>query len=77
LGHTTLGKPKPKRKSIEHESLSFSTFLRKIANEWEAILNTGRMKRRYQKQQEKDKENKIQKQERQEWERFLREEGIE
>lgn len=64
------------RKSIEHESLSFSTFLRKIANEWEATVNTGRMKRGYQRLQEKDRENEIQKQERLEWERYLREEGI-
>jgi len=70
-------RPKSKRKSIEHESLQFSTFLRKIANEWEATVNTGRMKRRHQIQQEKDKEREIQKQERLEWERFLREEGIE
>ncbi len=64
--------PNDRDKELRIEKL----FLRKIAKEWEAIVNTGRMKRRYQKLREKDKENEIQKQERIEWERFLREEGI-
>jgi len=71
----TVWKPKSKRKSIEHESLQFSTFLRKIAKEREAIVTTGRMKRRHQRQQEKVKEREIQKQDRLEWEQYLREIG--
>ncbi len=75
LPRNTVWKLKSNRKSVEHESLQFSTFLRKIANEWEAIVITGRMRRKYQTQQEKEKEREIQKQERLEWERYLREIG--
>jgi hypothetical protein len=60
-------------RGIEHESLSFSTFLRKMATEWEAIVTTGRMKRKQRNQHEKERE--IMKQERLEWERYLREMG--
>ena len=66
---------KSKRRSYEHESLQFSTFLRKIADEWEAITTTARMRRKHDDQKQKERENEIQKQEKLEWERYLREKG--
>jgi len=62
-----------KRRSYEHESLQFSSFLRKIADEWEALATTGRIRRKHGDQKQKERENEIQKQERLEWERYMRE----
>jgi len=58
---------KSKRKSREHESLQFSSFLRKIADEWEAIAHNARVRRKHEDQKQREKENEIQKQERLEW----------
>lgn len=66
---------KSKRKSIEHESLSFAAFLRKMAAEWEALVVTGRTRRRREIRQEKEKEKELDRQERLEWDRYLKEKG--
>jgi len=66
---------KSKRKSYEHESLQFSTMLKKMAGEWEAIVTTARMRRQAQEIAEKEKEREIQRQERIEWARWERENG--
>lgn len=66
---------KSKRRSYEHESLQFSSFLRKISDEWEAIVSTGRIRRKHQNQKEKEDLREIEKQERLEWERYKREQG--
>lgn len=66
-------KSKSTRRSHEHESLTFATFLRKIANEWEAITTTARMRRKHDNQKEKEQQNEIQKQERIEWEKWEKE----
>jgi hypothetical protein len=76
LPKNTIWKIKSKRKSIEHESMSFSTFLRKIAAEWEALVITGRTRRKHDIQQEKDKEKELDKLERLEWERYQKEAGL-
>jgi len=67
--------PKAKRQSIEQESLQFSTMMRKMAGEWEAIVTTARKRRKIQDQKEKDQLKQIQKLEKLEWERYLREKG--
>jgi hypothetical protein len=64
---------KSKRRSYEHESTQFSSFLRKIADEWEAIVNTGRVKRKHEEQKQKETQREIEKQEKLEWERWERE----
>ncbi|VVB54966.1 Uncharacterised protein [uncultured archaeon] len=64
---------KSKRRSYEHESLQFSTFLRKIADEWDAITTTARTRRKHDDQKEKERLNEIQKQEKQEWEQWEKE----
>lgn len=66
---------KSKRRSYEHESLQFSSMLKKMAGEWEAMVTTARMRRQSQEIAEKDKEREIQRQERIEWERYLKEIG--
>ena len=66
---------KSKRQSIEQESLQFSTMLRKMADEWEAMVMTARKKRLTKEELEKQKEKDIQKQERLEWELYLLEKG--
>jgi hypothetical protein len=66
---------KSTRKSIEQESLQFSTMLRKMADEWETMVMTARKKRLTKEELEKQKEKDIQKQERLEWERYLLEKG--
>jgi len=67
---------KSKRKSYEHESLQFSSFLRKIADEWEALATTGRIRRKHAEQKDKEDMREIEKQERLEWERYQREMGL-
>ena len=47
--------------------------LRKMADEWAAMVNTARMRRQTREIAEKEKEKEIQKQEKLEWERYLRE----
>lgn len=49
--------------------------LRKMAGEWEAMVNTARMRRQAMEIAEKEKERKIQKHEKLEWEQYLRETG--
>lgn len=67
--------PKSKRRSIEQESLQFSTMMRKMADEWEEIVTTARKRRKIKGQQEKNEMKRIQKLEKLEWERYLREKG--
>ena len=55
---------KSKRQSIEQESLQFATMLRKMADEWESIVNTGRLRRQADIQKEREDEREIEKQER-------------
>jgi hypothetical protein len=66
---------KSKRRSYEHDSLQFASFLRNIADEWEAITTTARVRRKHEVQKEKEQERKIEKQERLEWERYLKDRG--
>lgn len=66
---------KNKRQSNEQESLQFSTMLRKMADEWESMVNTARLRRQADIQRERDDMREIEKQERLEWERYLRERG--
>jgi len=66
---------KSKRKSFEQESLQFSTMLRKMADEWETMVNTARVKRQTGETRQLNREKDIQRQERLEWERYLREKG--
>jgi len=66
---------KSKRKSYEKESLVFSTMMRKMADEWEAMVETARLRRQKETQKEREGEREIEKQERLEWERYLREKG--
>lgn len=66
---------KSKRQSIEQESLQFSTMMRKMADEWEAMVETARLRRQKDIQKEREDEREIEKQERLEWERYLREKG--
>ena len=66
---------KSTRKSYEKESLRFATMLRKMADEWESMINTGRLRRQADIQKEREDEREIEKQERLEWERYLREKG--
>lgn len=66
---------KSNRKSYEKESLRFSTMLRKLADEWEAMVSTGRMRRQVDDTREKEEMREIQRQEKLEWERYLRERG--
>lgn len=47
-----------------------------MADEWEAMVNTARMRRQAREIAEKEKEREIMRQERLEWERYLREEGL-
>ncbi|MFH1404286.1 MAG: hypothetical protein ABIH11_08470 [Candidatus Altiarchaeota archaeon] len=67
---------KSKRQSIEQESLQFSTMLRKMADEWESMVNTARLRRQADIQKEREEENEIQRLERLEWERYMREKGV-
>jgi hypothetical protein len=66
---------KSTRKSIEQESLQFSTMLRKMADEWETMVETARLRRQKETQKEREDEREIEKQERLEWNRYLREKG--
>jgi hypothetical protein len=66
---------KSTRKSYEKESLRFSTMLRKMADEWEAMVETARLRRQKEIQKEREDIRDIEKQERLEWERYLREKG--
>ena len=66
---------KSKRRSYEKESLAFSTMMRKLADEWEAMVNTARAKRQVEERREKEGDKEIQKQEKLEWERYLKEKG--
>jgi len=75
LPKTTAWNIKSKRKSREHESLQFSSFLRKIAEEWDSIVSSGRIRRKHQNQKEQEDLREIEKQERLEWERYQRENG--
>jgi hypothetical protein len=63
---------KSKRRSYEKESLAFSTMMRKLADEWEEMVNTARAKRQVIERRGKEDEKEIQKQEKLEWERYLR-----
>ena len=66
---------KSKRRSYEQESLRFSGMLKKMAEEWESMVSTARDRRQIQDLKQKDKQNEIQKQEKLEWERYLKEKG--
>jgi len=72
---TTSYKTNGNRKSYEKESLRFSTMLRKMADEWESMVNTARLRRQADLQKEREDEREIEKQERLEWERYIRERG--
>lgn len=67
--------PKGKRKSYEKESLSFSTMLRKMADEWEAMVTTARMRRQVEERRGKEEMREIEKQEKLDWERWEEERG--
>lgn len=56
---------------------STSTSPRKIADKWQAIVTAGRIRRKHRIKQGREKEKEIQKQERIEWERYLRDIGEE
>ncbi|MFH1787916.1 MAG: hypothetical protein ABH834_00875 [Candidatus Altiarchaeota archaeon] len=64
---------KSKRKSHEKESLSFSTMLRKIADEWESMVTTARMRRQVEERKDKDEMREIKRQEKLDWERWEKE----
>jgi hypothetical protein len=49
--------------------------MRKMASEWEGMINTARAKRQVQENKAESKLKEIQKQEKLEWERYLREKG--
>lgn len=64
---------KSTRKSYEKESLRFCSMLRKLADEWEALVMTARLRRQADVQKEREYMREIEKQERLEWERYMRE----
>lgn len=66
---------KSKRKSYEHESLQFSTMMRKMADEWEQMVETSRSRRQKQGNKEKEKEREIERLERIEWAKWEKENG--
>ena len=66
---------KSKRRSYEKESLVFSTMMRKLGEEWEEIVNTARKRRQDEIRQGREQLREIEKQERLEWERYLRDKG--
>ena len=66
---------KKTRKSIEKESLVFSTMLRKMADELEVMVETARLRRQDNIQKEREDVRDIEKQERLEWERCVKERG--
>ena len=67
---------KSKRRSYEHDSQQFASFLRKIADEWEAIITNARIRRKHQNQKQKETQREIEKQEKQEWERWEKERAL-
>lgn len=73
---TTAWNIKSKRKSYEQESLRFSGMLKKMAEEWESMVSTARLRRQTEIQKEKDNQREIEKQERLEWEKYKRESGL-
>lgn len=60
---------------MTEEGYSTANMLRKMAGEWEAMVNTARMRRQAMEIAEKEKEREIQRLERLEWERWERENG--
>ncbi|MBD3262068.1 MAG: hypothetical protein GF334_10460 [Candidatus Altiarchaeales archaeon] len=66
---------KSKRQSVEQESLQFSTMMRKMADEWEAMVETARLRRQKETQKEREDIRDIEKQECLEWEWYLRGKG--
>lgn len=66
---------KSKRRGYEKESLVFSTMMRKMADEWEMMVKTARADRQRQEDKAENREKEIQRQEKLEWERYLREKG--
>jgi|GEM_PF-618529 len=75
LPKTTAWNIKSKRKSYEKESLSFSTMLRKIADEWDAMVTTARARRQVELRREGEELREIQRLEKLEWERWEQENG--
>lgn len=60
---------------MTEEGYSTANMLRKMAGEWEAMVNTARMRRQAMEIAEKEKEREIQRLERLELERWERENG--
>ncbi|MBD3262663.1 MAG: hypothetical protein GF334_13505 [Candidatus Altiarchaeales archaeon] len=50
--------------------------MRKVAEEWDSIVTSGRIRRKHQTQKEQEDLREIEKQERLEWERYQREIGL-
>lgn len=64
---------KSKRKSFESESLQFSTMMRKMAEEWEEMVRTSRVKRQILKEKAGEQLREIERQEKIEWEKWEKE----
>jgi len=63
---------KSKRRSCVRESLQFTTMLRKMAGEWEAIVNIARSRRQILENKQGNREKEIQRLEHLGWERWRR-----
>jgi hypothetical protein len=64
---------KSKRRSYEKESLVFSTMMRKMADEWEEMVKTARSHRQIKENKQNTWEKEVQRQEKLEWEKYIRE----
>lgn len=67
---------KSKRRSYEKESLRFSTMMRKMAEEWEALVNTARCRRQDKETKAEYQLKEIQRLEKLDWERWEKERAL-
>ena len=73
---TTAWNIKSKRKSYEKESLCFSGMLKKMAEEWETMVNTARSRRQDKETKAEDRLKEIQRLEKLDWERWEKERAL-